>query len=293
MKPAAFEFRSPRALDEVLLELREHGEDARILAGGQSLVPLMNFRMLQPAVLVSINDCAELSYIREEEDGVLCGALARQWDVENHPGARRSCPLLAEALRHVGGRSNRNRGTVCGSLTHADPLAELPAVALALDAVMLVNGPSGRREIAAADFFVGALENCLQPQEMLEATRFPRQPRGVRSAFLEMGNRKHGFALAGVALELGIEDGKCSSVRIAVMGGESTARRLHRTERQLLGSPVDAATRREMGRLATQEVEMAGDFHADGAYRKQLAGVLVERALAEAAAEPQPTPRSA
>lgn len=287
MKPAAFEFRAPTTLNGVVGELRQHGEDARILAGGQSLLPLMNFRVLQPAVLISINDCPELDYVLDNGDAIVCGALARQWDVEHDPAVRRACPLLAAALGYVGGRSNRNRGTVCGSLAHADPLAELPAVALALDAVMLVNGPAGRREIPAADFFVGALENVLEPDEMLEAVRFPKQPQGTRSAFLEMGNRKHGFALAGVAVEIALgPDGRCGSARLAVMGGESTPRRLRRVEEQLLGALLEPPLLRAAASLVEEEVAMAGDVHADAAYRKRLAGVLVERALGGLAAVP-------
>lgn len=287
MKPAAFSFRAPRELEGVLAEMAEHGEDARILAGGQSLVPLMNLRMLQPAVLVSINDCAELAYVREEQDDVVIGAAARQWEVEHDPAVLRHCPLLAEALQYVGGRSNRNRGTVCGSLAHADPLAELPTVALALGATMVVNGASGRRSVPAGGFFVGALENCLAPGEMLEAVRFPKDADGRRSCFLESGNRKHGFALAGVAVSLELDDeGRCRRPRVAVMGGESIARRLEEVEASLEGARPVPALLREVGRLAEGGVEMVGDFHADRAYRAHLVGVLLQRAISRAAGMP-------
>lgn len=287
MKPAAFSFRAPRELEGVLAELAAHGEDARILAGGQSLVPLMNLRMLQPAVLVSINDCAELAYLREEPDQLVIGAAARQWDVENDPAVHRHCPLLAEALRHVGGRSNRNRGTVCGSLAHADPLAELPTAALALEATMVVNGPAGRRDVPAAAFFLGALENCLGPEEMLEAVRVPKDAGARRSCFLESGNRKHGFALAGVAVSLELDgESRCRGARVAVMGGESIARRLGEVETALEGERPEPALLAEVGRQAEGSVEMAGDFHADRAYRAHLVGVLLQRAIRRATGMP-------
>ncbi|MCW5749595.1 MAG: FAD binding domain-containing protein [Alphaproteobacteria bacterium] len=284
MKPAPFEFRAPVSLDGVLEEMREHGEAARILAGGQSLVPLMNLRMLQPSVLVSINHCKELSYIRAEEDGLVCGALARQWDVEHDQVAIQRCPLLVQALHHVGARSNRNRGTVCGSLAHADPLAELPAVALALDADMIAASSTGRRVVPAREFFVGALENSLRPDEILEAVRFPYAPTGSRSCFIELGNRNHGFAIAGVALEVTFgEDGRCRRARLAVMGGENIAKRASDTEVALAGSIIDEAAAREAGRLTASLVDVAGDFHADAAYRRELVAVLVERALIQVA----------
>ncbi len=284
MKPAAFSFRAPRELDGVLAEMAAHGEEARILAGGQSLVPLMNLRMLQPAVLVSINDCPDLDYVRAEEEGIVIGAAARQWDVERHPLVREACPLLADALQYVGGRSNRNRGTVCGSLAHADPLAELPTVALALEATMIANGPGGRRAVPARDFFLGALENCLEPEEVLEAVRFPRRAAGERACFLESGNRKHGFALAGVAVTLSLDaDGRCRSPRLAVMGGESIARRLAEPEARLEGERPEPALLAEVARIAEGSVQMAGDFHADSAYRAHLVGVLLQRAVRHAA----------
>ncbi|MFN8701247.1 MAG: FAD binding domain-containing protein [Rhodospirillales bacterium] len=293
MKPAPFEFRAPSSLDGVLEEMRQHGEAARILAGGQSLVPLMNLRMLQPSVLVSINHCAELAYIKGDKDSLVCGALARQWDVEHDPVAIERCPLLVQALHYVGARSNRNRGTVCGSLAHADPLAELPAVALALDAEMVAASSTGRRILPAQQFFVGPLENCLRPGEILEAVRFPFAPAGSHACFVELGNRSHGFAIAGVALEVAFGDGgRCSRARLAVMGGENIAKRITETESMLAGSIIDEAVAREAGRTTAAMVDVAGDFHADVAYRRELVAVLVERALVQIASSAAKKARS-
>lgn len=285
MKPAAFAFNAPRTLEEVVAAMQSYGEDGRILAGGQSLVPLMNLRMLQPAVLVSINDCLDLAYLRAEDNTLYCGAATRQWDVESDPLARDACPLLVQALHFVGGRSNRNRGTLCGSLAHADPLAELPTVALALDATIIANGPSGRRKVPAAEFFVGPLENCLESDEIVEAAHFPFQDEAAGSCFLELGNRKHGFALAGVAAEVVLDDaGRCERARLSVMGGASMPRRLSEIETHLTGATIDSETAHECGVLAVASTDPAGDFHADRAYRQQLVAVLVERALLKASA---------
>ncbi|WP_424139188.1 FAD binding domain-containing protein [Roseomonas chloroacetimidivorans] len=283
MKPPPFRFEAPRTLAETLSLLAQHGEEARILAGGQSLVPLMNMRVSRPAVLISINHCAELSYVHIDGGQITCGALVRQYEAETSPEIRRDCPLLAEALPLVGSAANRNRGTVCGSLAHADPLAELPAVALALGATFVVNGVSGRREVTAEDFFVAELMNCLAPGEMLEAVRFPSAPAGARAAFVEVGNRRHGFALAGVAAQIETaEDGECRSIRLAVMGAGPRAIRLHQAERALLDTRLDREAIRAAGAMASAAVDPGSDIHADAAYRKQLVGVLVARAISRA-----------
>ena len=239
MKPASFDFRAPAELAGVLDQLAAYGDDARILAGGQSLVPLMNLRMVQPAVLISINKCDDLDTIARKDERLFCGARVRQAAAEENELVRQDCPLLAAALPYVGGQANRNRGTVCGSIAHADPLAELPAVALALDAEMHVASKSGTHRIAAEDFFLGELDTALKPGELLQAVAFKRQLSTERSTFLELGNRRHGFAVAGLALRLEIEDGSCTMARIATMGGGAVAQRISSAEAVLEGAAID------------------------------------------------------
>ncbi|MBB3066991.1 FAD binding domain-containing protein [Limibacillus halophilus] len=281
MKPAKFDFRAPGTLEAVLEDLATYGEDARILAGGQSLVPLMNLRMFQPEVLISINACPDLAIVQETDREIVIGAAVRQWDVETHPVVREHCPLLVQALKFVGGRSNRNRGTVCGSLAHSDTLAELPIVAVVLGAQMVVNGSRGRRAVAAEDFFLGPLETCIQPDEMLECVTFPKRGAGEFGHFSELGIRNHGFAVSGVGVTVRFDDrATCADIRIAVMGGHDVAQRPSATEQFLKGRALDDTAVEEAGRLMMAEVEMAADIHADSDYRASLAGTLLTRSLA-------------
>ena len=283
MKPAAFRFHAPEQLDEVLALLAEHGEDARILAGGQSLVPMMNMRLLQPEVLVSINRCSELDVARVEGDELVVGALARQGRVEEDAQVRRGWPLLSEALSHVGGLANRNRGTVCGSLAHADPLAELPAVAIVLDAEMDLVRQAGRRRVAARDFFIADLTTCLEPDEMIEAVRFRRPSLGEGVAFAEVANQAHGFAVAGVAARVSLAgDGSCRLAHLAAIGGGLTACRLEAAEQVLVGSRLDTDAIDSAVRLARDALEPPDDVHADQAYRRHVIGVLIKRTVAQA-----------
>lgn len=285
MKPAKFDFKAPDTLAAVVDALAEYGEESRILAGGQSLVPLMNLRMLQPEVLISINNCPDLSYIREAEGDITIGAAARQWDVETHSAVRKHLPLLAQALGYVGGRSNRNRGTVCGSLAHSDTLAELPVAAVVLDAGMIVNGPRGRRTVPSSEFFLGPLETCVEPDEILEAVTFPKCRAGTFGQFAELGIRNHGFAVSGVGVAIHFDDkGTCETVRIAAMGGHEVAQRPSPVEAFLTGRVLDARISAEAGRLLADTVDMASDIHADSDYRAGLAGTLLTRSLAEIAA---------
>jgi CO/xanthine dehydrogenase FAD-binding subunit len=282
LKPASFDFHAPRSLDHVLALLGDHGEDCRILAGGQSLVPLLNLRMLQPAVLISINECAELSYIRETPSAIVCGALTRQIEVERSELVQRDVPLLAKAARLIGGMANRNRGTVCGSLAHADPLAELPAVALALDATFVVNGKGGRREVAAVDFFLSELSTCIEPGEMLEAVRFPKRAAGERATFLELGNRRHGFAVAGLAVQLNFDGNKkCIGARVAALGAGAVALRLRGTEEILRGNSLAPDIIDDAAEAAYRDVDPPSDIHADAAHRRHLVRTLLSRAVNE------------
>ncbi len=284
MKPAPFSFCAPGDLAGVLEALAANGEDGRILAGGQSLVPLMNLRLVRPEMLISINRCSELDYLRLEGDSLVCGALVRQARAEESDLVQEECPLLAMALPYVGGQANRNRGTICGSLAHGDPLAELSAAALVLDGEMRIAARDGQRTVAAEDFFLDGLTTALQPGEMLAAVAFQRQGGDERSAFLEMGNREHGFAVAAVATRLGMVGGRCEFARIAMLGAGPTARRIRAAEEILTDSEVDDAAIERAVTAAHDIIEAPSDLHADGEFRRHVLTTLLERALRQAMA---------
>ena len=283
MKPPKFDYHAARSLDEAVALLDRYQEGARILAGGQSLVPLLNFRIMQPVALVSINHCAQLSYIREEAGGITIGALTRQAQAEQSPVVARRSPLLAAALPLVGGIANRNRGTVCGSIAHADPLAELTAVAAALGARMNLVSASGKRTVEAADFFEGELSTCMRPGEMLESVFFPDRPARSRDVFLEVGNRAHGFAVVGLAASFEIDDrGRCTSARLAAIGVSDKPARLLGAERALCGADRPEHAGAEAGAIAAAETRPFGSYHADAAYKTDVLSTLVQRAVAQA-----------
>lgn len=280
MKPAPFELHTPKTSGDILALLKSHREDVRILAGGQSLVPMMNFRIVQPAVLVSLNHCRELSFIRQAGNEIEIGALTRQREAETSSLVQAQCPLLARALPYVGGLSNRNRGTVCGSLAHADPLAELPAVAVALGAKFIIDGIQGRRQVAARDFYLGPLSTVIEPGEMLQAVHFPAAPSNSAAVFLEIGTRRHGFALAGIAIQISFDNrGVCVAANIAAMGGGDVARRLTAVETTLTGSSLDPAVCMKAVNAVETSVNPPTDMHATAQYRVWAIGELLGRAL--------------
>ena len=275
MKPAGFRYHVPASADEAVAVLAERGDGAKALAGGQSLVPLLNMRLAAVSDLVDLNRCADLDYARPLE----IGAVARQRTVELSADMRRECPLLVDALRWVGHPPIRNRGTVGGSLVHADPAAELPAVAVALDAVLVVRGPEGEREVAAAGFFTGVFETAMAPDELLVAVRFPRQAPDSRSCFLELARRHGDFAIAGVAAVVRIEEGRVAEVRLSLAGVDATPVRAARAEAAVLGEPPSPELFSHAADVASGECSPSADLHGSPDYRRQLVRVLVERAL--------------
>lgn len=280
MKPASFKYCRPGSAEEAYSLLLEHGAEARVLAGGQSLVPLMNMRILQPGVLIDINRCRDLAYLQEQDGIIACGALTRQGEAEASALVAERAPLLTAALPYVGVRANRNFGTVCGSLAHADPLGELPSVAMALEARFVIASARGKREVDAEEFFVSALTNCLAPDEMLAEVRFPVTSARSANVFLEISNRAHGFAVAGLALCVEMSEGRhCSRARLAAMGTGDTTTRLKEVETLLEGQTLDSAIIDEAGALATRMAEPLDDVHASAAYRRQVMGSLVKKAL--------------
>lgn len=248
---------------------------------------MLNMRIIRPDVLVSINHCPELNYIKVTSDCVSFGAAARQVAAEESQAVTRHCPLLAATLPFVGGPANRNRGTICGSLAHADPLAELTATAVALDAEFIISRGQGRRIVPAAEFFVSALTTCIEPGEMLEEVRFPVRGENLRCAFTEIGNRKHGFALVGIAAQFSIDEGgRCTDVRLAGIGLGATPMRLPACEKLVAGNAPSEALFNAAGAAACSASEAEDDIHADASYRRSLTGVLVTRALHQAANSP-------
>lgn len=285
MKPAAFEYRRPSDVGEALALLAEHGEDAKILAGGQSLVPAMNFRLARPAMLIDINAIPGLGYLHEQAEGLRIGTLTRHREVEKSELVARRLPLLHATMPWVAHAQIRTRGTFGGSLAHADPAAELPAVALALRARMrLVSQADGEREVAADDFFLALFETARRPDELLTEILVPELPAGAGWSFLEMSRRHGDFAMAGVVaiVELG-PDGRCSAARITLISVDEKPLLAEKTMATLVGqAPSAELFRAAASTCAHQEISPGDDLHATAAYRRHLIDVLMRRALAEA-----------
>ncbi len=280
MKPAPFHYRAPRTLDEALDLLARHRGEARPLAGGQSLVPLMNFRLARPTMLVDLNRVAGLDRVQPWDGGLAVGAMARQSALEASPLARERCPLLVEAVKLVGHPTIRHRGTVGGNLAHADPSAELPAAAVALGAQLVARSARGERVIPAESFYVGPLTTALEPDELLVEACLPAWPPHAGSAFLEL-TRTHGnFAIVGVAALLSLDDGgRVDRAALALCGVGPTPVRARRAEQALTRQAPGAELFREAARLAAAEIQPESDVHASAAYRARVAEVYVQRAL--------------
>jgi len=279
MKPAPFEHIQAVTVDDAVAALREHGEEARVLAGGQSLVPLMNLRRVRPRALVDINVVGELGRI-EANGSLEIGATVRQSEALRSPEVRSLAPLVVDALHYVGHPATRNRGTVGGIVAHADPVAELPPVLLALDAEIMLRGPNGERRIDARDFFTGAFSTAADPAELVGAIRVPRQPRGAGWGFAEVAPRGRAFAIVGAACLVELTgERECREVRIALLGAGDGPVRAAQAEAAMHGRSVDSAVLDEACELAAADLDPPNDFHASGAYRRMVIGALVRRAL--------------
>ena len=286
MKPPRFDYDDPATVEEALGLLARHGDAARVLAGGQSLVPMLNFRLARPAHVIDVNRLAALAAVTPAPDGGLrLGALVRQRTLEREELIRQRCPLIAQALPFVGHPQIRTRGTLGGSLAHADPAAELPAVMVALGARLTLRRAGHERTVAAEDFFVAALTTALAPDELLTEIALPPWPPRTGSSVHEVAKRHGDFALGGVAATLTLDArGRVAGARIVCFGVGPRPIRVTDAERSLVGGAPSAAALAEAGRLASAGVEPSGDIHASGAYRRRLAGVLTARALAAALA---------
>ncbi len=286
MKPPRFTYHDPVSRNEALALLSTYADDAKVLAGGQSLVPLLNMRLTQPAHLIDINHLTELAYIREEDGergergGLLIGALTRHREAERSALVRRLCPLLAEAMPLVGHPPIRSRGTVCGSLAHADPAAELPGVLLALGGHVRVESQASSRVVAAENFFVSELQTDLNSHELLTEAWFPGAPPRTGAAFLEVCRRHGDFALVGVAAQVTLaSDDSITEAHLGLVGVAPTPVRASEAEQLLRGKHASSAVFKAAAKLANAELDPNSDIHASAEYRRNVAVVLIERAL--------------
>lgn len=286
MKPAPFEYHAPASVDDVVSLLAEHGDDAKPLAGGQSLVPMLALRLTRFAHLVDLNRVDELVGVARDDGHVSIGAMTRQATVEHDPTVAGAVPLLHRVTPSIGHFQIRNRGTLGGSVAHADPASEYPVVALTLDAEMEVAGPGGRRTVPAADFFAGTWTTTLAPDELLVSVRFPAAGPGWGHGFEEVARRAGDFALAGActAVEVGA-DGRVTAAAIGLLGLGATPLRAPAAEAALVGSSPGTADLAEIGRLAVADVEAVDDVHASASYRTRVGAHLVARTLTEALEE--------
>ena len=284
MKPPAFKYIAARTVDEALSVLDAQGDRARILAGGQSLTPMLNFRLAHPEVLVDINRLRELEFIAERDGGLSIGCLSRHRAIETSASIRQKCPILGAAAEQVAHVAIRTRGTFGGSLAHADPAAEFPVVALLLDATMNLRSAGGARSVPAKDFFVSLFSTALKPGEMLAEVHIPRWPAGSGWGLQELSRRPGDFAIAVVATTVAMERGKFKKVRIGMGGVGSTALRAPAAERLLEGQAPDDEVLRAAGRAASEASDPPNDIHGSADYRRHVVDVLTRRALADAVA---------
>ncbi len=283
MKPPPFDYLAPSSLDEALALRAEHAADSLVLAGGQSAMPLLNLRMALPATVIDLGRVPGLAGIREYDGGVAFGAMTRQREAERSPLVRDRLPLAAQALVHVGHPTIRNRGTIGGSIAHADPASELPAVALLLDGELVAQSTRGERTIAAGDFFVGALATALEPDELLVEVRLRGISGRAGTAFLEVA-RRHGdvaIVAAGAVVALA-DDGTIADARLAFTGVGPAPVRAHDAETLLRGARPGDEIFAEAAERAAAALEPGSDAHATAAYRRRIAGVLARRSLKEA-----------
>ena len=283
MKLPPVEYEAPKTVSEAVELLAEHQDEASVLAGGQSLIPLLALRLAHPAVLIDINGIAELSGVSATGGWVAIGAMTREYVAEESETITDEVPLLAAALPLIGHEAIRSRGTVGGSLAHADPAAELPAVARALDAEFVVRGPSGERVIPAADWFEGFLTTSRRADELLTEVRFPAAGQGMGVSFQEVARRHGDFAIVGLAASLTLAEGAISHARLAFAGLSDVPVRATDAEDLLVGEAPSPELFDEAARRATGDVEPPADVHGSAEYRKKAAAALVRRALRVAA----------
>ena len=291
MKPPSFAYAAPETLSEALALKEEYGDEAKILAGGQSLIPMMNFRIAQPSVLIDISRVTGLDHIGAGDGSIKIGAMVRQTAVATSDEVCALLPIVTQAAPHIGHVATRARGTFVGSAAHADPVAEIPALLRALEAKVVATGAAGERVIEADDFFKGYFTTDLAADEIVTELSIPTTA-GVRGAFLEVARRHGDFALVSVAAALSFEDAVVRSARVVIGGVADIPQRAVDAERSLEGNALNSAGAAEAGRLTSAEIRPGSDVHASARYRQLVAGVLVERALIQLI-DDSPTARGA
>jgi carbon-monoxide dehydrogenase medium subunit len=284
MKPPVFDYHAPSTVEEAIALLTRYGGEAKLLAGGQSLMPLLNFRLSRPAAIVDLNTIPSLGYIRDEDGVIRFGAMTRQRTIEFSDAVRRRVPLLTEATALVGHLPIRTRGTIGGSLAHADPSAEYPAVLTALDGTVVVRGPRGERTLRPAELFQSYLTTSLGPDEVLVEVRVPAMAASAGFAFEEFSRRHGDFAIVGVAAMLVGDGERCQTARLATAGAGPVPVRLRSAEEILERDGLSEAALDAAARRAAELVDPDSDIHASAAYRRNLTRVLTGRALRRAMA---------
>jgi carbon-monoxide dehydrogenase medium subunit len=281
MKPAPFKYVAASSLEQSLALKAEYGDDARFLAGGQSLIPAMNFRLARPAVLIDINGLAELAGVDTSQAGeIRIGALTRYRALERDEDFLKACPLFADALPHIAHPQIRNRGTIGGNLSHADPASELPAVATAMRARMRIRSLRGEREVAAAEFFAGLLTTDIKPDEMLVEIALPAPKPRSGSAFMEVARRRGDFALAGVAATVTLDGaGRCTDLRLALCGVGETPVDATAAAVPLIGQACTDDAIDAVAAKVQEMIDPSGNVHASPDYQRHIAGVLTRRAI--------------
>jgi aerobic carbon-monoxide dehydrogenase medium subunit len=279
MKFPSFAYVRPASVEDAIRHLAEGDGEARVIAGGQSLLPMMAFRLVRPTVLVDIGGIEALKAIVVEGDVISVGALVRWCDIERSPPLSQFLPILPAAMAHVAHYQIRNRGTIGGSLAHCDPAAEMPALAIVCDAEIVIAGPSGERVVPASEVLCEPLAAAIEPDEMIVAVRFPRWSRPRRWGLSEISRRKGDFAMAGIALHYDAVDAHVCDVHVAVFGAAEIQQRLPRVEGVLEGQVVDAGLIARASDALAESIEPPEDIHATAGYRRALAKVMFERAL--------------
>jgi len=284
MKPPKFDYFAPTEIADALTLIAEHGEDSRFLAGGQSLVPMLNFRVAAPSALIDLNRVAELQQVRVDDSGDLhLGAMTRTRQIECDPVIGAANPLLQAAASHIAHVQIRNRGTIGGSLAHADPAAELPGIVLVCNALLHIAGPAGKRVVIAEAFFESVFSTALADGELLTEIVFPAWPAARRWAFQEVSRREGDFAMVGIAAWFDTDDdNRITEARLAAIGAGDTPLRLPSAEAALVGNVADAALFADAAQAGIADLQPGSDIHASAEYRREVGGVLVGRVLTQA-----------
>jgi carbon-monoxide dehydrogenase medium subunit len=283
MIPGAFDYLAPRSVEEAVALLAEHGDDAKILAGGQSLIPAMRFRLASPAILIDINNLTGLEYVREEQGYLAIGALTREMMLEESPALARSYPLLADAARVIADPLVRNRATVGGNIAHADPANDHPAVMLAYGAQVVARGPQGTRVIPIDEFFVGMFETSLRPGELLIEIRIPKPPANAGGAYVKNERKVGDYAVSAVAVQLTMDGTICAAARIALTNVSPVPIRALNAEQALIGQALSEDVLEAAGRAAAAECDPSADLRGSVEYKRDLTRVLTKRAIRKAA----------